>query len=471
MDRTTDAITTYATTLRYEHLTPDAVRWVKRSFIDVLGCALGASSEEPPMIAKKLAGLVSSKLPSRILGMSQYSSPEMAAFANTLMVHYLNFDHGWRDLQQSGGYPGRTIPAILAIAEPLGAGGRAVITATAVAYDVCYRVAAKIDLHVGGWNQSFYTANASAAGLVNLMGLSPEQAANAVSLAAINSFRSRQTRSSGMSMWKAADCADANRAVITYALLAREGMTGPSEPFEGQWGAWRQPGVENPDDGIQPFAVGGPYKVVETCHKIFPCHHHGQAAILLASELRSKVRIEEIESINIETFHRGVYNVGGGPDKPQRLDPQTREDADHSIPWLVAVAFRDGTLTPRSFSSESLLDRGLRPLMRKVNVTENAEFTREYPKTYPISMVVTTRSGQRHVAMSREHKGLTTNPLTDKELEAKFIGLAEEVLGPARCREALDVLWRLEDLETMTPLFEALTPRSSASEARPRVGS
>src|SRR5262249_29247026 len=151
---------------------------------------------------KKVARLSSSSLPARILGTAEHSSPDWAAFANTVLVHYLNFDPGWRDLPHAGGFPGRTLPPILALAEPLGLGGRAVLTAATVAYDFCYRLVAKIDLHVCGFNQSFYTAPASAAGLANLLGLTPDQTANAVSMTAINSLRLRATRSQRMPMWK-----------------------------------------------------------------------------------------------------------------------------------------------------------------------------------------------------------------------------------------------------------------------------
>jgi len=478
MDHTTEALTDYATKLRYTDLSPEAVHSLKRSFIDTLGCAIGGSTGEPSMIAKQVAAFSSSReLPSRILGSADHSSPDMAAFANTVQVQFLNFDELWRELNFAGAFPGRTIPAILALADPLKSSGQAVLTATAVAYEVAYRFADPVDLHTLHWNQSWHVGPASAAGLVNLLGLTREQGANALSMTAINGLRTRQTRAGQMTMWKAVDCADANRDVVLYALLARQGMTAPAEPFDGQWGLWRMSGIEAPTPAqdyvkgrqaeqehlleLEPFDIKKrAFKVTRMSQKIYPTHAHGLAPITMALELRTKVRLDDIEEINIEGYYKALYNTGAGPDKAVRFDPQTPEDANHSIPWAVAVALRDGTFGPRSYESESLRDPSLRPLMRKVHLIENPEFSREYPQVHNMTMEIVTRSGERHTAASRYPKGYFENPLTDAELEQKFVGLTEELIGASRCREALDLLWRLDELKTLAPVFDALTVRA-----------
>src|SRR5262249_651023 len=149
-----------------------------------------------------------------------------------------------------------------------------------------------------------------------------------------------------------------------YVLLAREGMVAPEDPFEGQWGVWSQIGADDPTfEGFEPFEHNDrSFKITQMSQKLYPCHHHGIAAIVMATELGNKPPRDDTEAINTAAYHRALSTGGAGPDKPQRRDPQTREDADHSIPWLVAVALRDGTLTPRSFDPPSLLDPALRPI-------------------------------------------------------------------------------------------------------------
>ena len=255
-------------------------------------------------------------------------------------------------------------------------------------------------------------------------------------------------------MWKCCDRADANRNVVNYVFLAREGMTAPGEPFEGQWGLWHQSGAK--DVELEPFGGDRPLKIDQISLKNFPCHGHAQSPVELALELRDKVRVEEIEVINLQYYFRALHNAGGDPDKPERWDPQSREDADHSIPWLVAVALQDGAVNPASFSTDRVRDPELRPLMHKVTITENPEFSRQFPETYNCEMEVITRGGERYRATSVYPKGHWRNPLTDQELEAKFLGLTQEVLTPGQCSEALRLLWRLEELEDVSPIFDAL---------------
>jgi 2-methylcitrate dehydratase len=256
-------------------------------------------------------------------------------------------------------------------------------------------------------------------------------------------------------MWKCCDPANANRDVVLYAFLAREGLTAPGEPFEGQWGLWNQSRAGNVE--LEPFACNNQsFKVTQIGQKFFPCHGHGDPAISLALQLRDKVKLDEIEAINVQSYRKALHSVGGGPDKPERLNPQTREDADHSIPWLVATAFWDGAFTAASFKPERVRDPKLRPLMQRVKVVENPEFTRQYPQLYNATMEVVTRSGDRYTAAASYPKGHPMNPLTDQELEAKFTGLAQGVLSPRQCTEVLDLLWRLEELKGMGPIFDAL---------------
>ena len=454
MDHTTELISSYATSLSYSDLTPEAIHATKRSIIDNLGCAMGGYLAEPSKIARRLAGLVSSELPSRILGTAQRSSSDMAAFVNTAMATYLNYDDLWFDLANSGRHPSGVIPVILAVADPLGANGRAVIAATALGYDVVFRVCEQVAIRELGWNQAMGVALGSAAALGNLLGLSQEELANALSLTAINGLTLRQTRASKMPMWKCCDRADANRNVVNYVFLAQEGMTAPGEPFEGQWGLWHQAGAT--DVELEPFGGDRPFKIAQISLKNFPCHGHAQTPVELALELRNQVRVEEIEAINLQYYYRALHNVGGDPDKPERWDPQTREDADHSIPWLVAVALQDGAVNPASFTTERVRDPELRPLMQKVTITENPEFSRQFPETYNCDMEVVTRDGERYRATSVHPKGHWRNPLTDQELEAKFLGLAQEVLTPGQCSEALELLWRLEELEDVSAIYDAL---------------
>ena len=134
MDRTMEQLSTYACGLTYADLPTEVVHQVKRTLIDTLGCAMGAFHAEPSRVARHLAESVTSRMPARVLGTRHTSSPDMAGFANGVMVRYLDCNDSY--FSPGGGHPSDMIPAALAFADPLGCDGRAVITATVLAYEV-----------------------------------------------------------------------------------------------------------------------------------------------------------------------------------------------------------------------------------------------------------------------------------------------------------------------------------------------
>ena len=126
MDRTTEQLASYACDLSYQDLGQDVVHQVKRTLLDTLGCAVGGYPSEPGKAARELAGTISSTTPSRILGTPDYTSPDMAGFVNGVMLRYLDCNDSY--FSPGGGHPSDMIPAVLALASPLGADGRTVIT-------------------------------------------------------------------------------------------------------------------------------------------------------------------------------------------------------------------------------------------------------------------------------------------------------------------------------------------------------
>src|SRR5581483_4930652 len=115
-----------------------------------------------------------------------------------------------------------------------------------------------------------------------------------------------------------------------------------------------------------------------------------------------KVKLDEIERLDIETYWMVYSEIGS---EPAKWDPQTRETADHSLPYLLASMLRDGTITTGTFTPERYLDPSLRPLMARIHIRENPEFTREFPTGLSTTMEVTTKSGQRLLERSGYPKG------------------------------------------------------------------
>ena len=138
MDRTTEMLASYACRLSYEDLGPKTVHQVKRTLVDTLGCAIGGFVSEPAKIARRMASSVTSTTPARVLGTNDYTSPDMAGFTNGVMVRYLDCNDSY--FSPGGGHPSDMIPAVLAVADPMVADGRTVVTSIALAYEVFCRL-------------------------------------------------------------------------------------------------------------------------------------------------------------------------------------------------------------------------------------------------------------------------------------------------------------------------------------------
>jgi 2-methylcitrate dehydratase len=161
----------------------------------------------------------------------------------------------------------------------------------------------------------------------------------------------------------------------------------------------------------------------------------------------------DIASIHLELpdglFLRAVH-------EPEKWHPQTRETADHSIPYLVAVALHDGVVTPASFTPQRIHDPALRALISKMTIDPNPEFSRRYPDEIHCRLEVTTGSGQKHVAQCVYPKGFPQNPMSDADVEAKFRSCCAALLTAQQCDRALALLWSLEDQPNLKALFDTL---------------
>ena len=440
----------YAASLDGRDFPPHTVHETRRRILDSVGCALGAFAAEPCRIARDLAPPVQGDGAARILGARQSTSPDMAAFANTAMIRYLDCNDSF--VSPGGGHPSDMLPAVLAAAEVARASGRAVMTALVLAYEIYGRFAERFATREKGWDQGLFIGLASACAAGKVLGLPEKRLAHAVSVTAVSHVPLGQTRVGELSMWKGCATAMAVRNGVFAALLARGGMEGPPQPFEGRYGLFEQVTGALRLDGFGDARAGVPFKITDTSIKFFPAQIHTQAGAAMALELRDAFDLDDLERIRIATYGVAVRNAAG---EPQKWDPKTRETADHSLPYVVALALTDGALTPAGFDPRRIRDPLLRPLMRKVEVSEDPEATRNYPAQQRARMEVDLRSGRRLTRAVDYPRGHSRNPLSDSELERKFLGLTSDVLSPSRQASLLERLWRFDELENLDALFEA----------------
>ena len=374
----------------------------------------------------------------------------MAGFANGVMLRYLDCNDSY--FSPGGGHPSDMIAAVFAVADPMGADGREVITAIVLAYEVFCRLSDQVVTGDLGWDQGMFSVIGSACAAGKILGFDQEQMGHAISLAVAPNLPLAVTRTGELSMWKGCATASAGRAAVFAALLAGQGMTGPSQPFEGSRGLWEQ--AVGKDVHLGKMGGGNePFRITETTFKSYPAQIHTQAPIGLALELRPKVATGDIESIRIQAYKGACSSPAT---EPEKWNPETRETADHSIPYLVSVALQDGSITPASFTSERIRDPGVRHLISKITMEEIPEYTNKYPEEFNIRLELTDKSGLSHVAHTSYPKGHRHNPMSDAEVESKFRRLSAGVLSESQANRVQELVWDLESLPGLEELLDAM---------------
>jgi 2-methylcitrate dehydratase len=463
-----DRLARYCHSLRFEDLSDAVVHEVKRRVLDSLGCAIGAWNAPPCRFARQVAQQVKLVKGATVWGTGHKTLPDLATFANGGLVRYFDFNDTY--LAKEPAHPSDNISAALAVAEATGASGKRMILAIALAYEVQCRLCDAVALRPRGWDHVTYGPFSSALAAAKVMGLSETQTRHAVNLAGVANVALRQTRVGDLSMWKACAFSNAARNGVFATMLARRGMTGPSPIFEGEKGFMKL--VSGPfelplfggEKDHRPAMDSRPmnFKILETYIKHYPVEYHAQTAVEAALELRVELMqaegtsaVEHISDIEIGSYEVAVEIIGREPEKWQ---PTTRETADHSFPYVVAVALQDGQVTLQSFGPKRLRDSALRELMKKVRVVLEPDFVDRYPASLPTRVRVTTREGKTYTKQKDFPLGHPGNPMSDQELEAKFRRLVTRRLGRTRTELLIRQVWKLDqmkDIGTLMPLLKA----------------
>ena len=360
------------------------------------------------------------------MGTSVRVPVEAATFANGCAVRYLDFNDTY--LSKEAIHPSDNIPGIMAVGEAEGATGKDVILGIVSAYDVACKLADAFSIRNLGWDHVTYISISSALGAAKVMSLGVEQVEQAVNLAVVPNVALRQTRAGELSMWKGCAAANAARNGVFAAVLAKHGMTGPSPAFEGEMGFFKQLAESFDLDMLE-----GPHKVLHTLIKNHPAEYHAMSAVDAVLEARQRMNDVQLDGLDVDTFMVAWQIIAKDPEK---WNPQTRETADHSLPFIVDRAFLDGGIWLDSYDPQKLTDANVKRLLKLTKVRVDPEMNAMYPQAVPNR--VTLRSGSKSETVEVDYpKGHFKNPMTDAEIERKYLRLG----APG---EALPALWRFD---------------------------
>jgi 2-methylcitrate dehydratase len=458
MDRFESQIVGYIANLNYGLLTQAAVEAARTRVLDSLACAMAAYNESSVAAMRRIALGASAANGATVFGTGHLAP----VYDATIVWGTAIRAHDWNDtyLSREPAHPSDNIGAALAVAEAENRSGRDLIAAVCLAYEMQCRLCDAAAIRERGWDHVTYGSVSSTAAAAKLMGLDAEQTRHALGIAVTTGNYLRQTRIGTISSWKASAFAKAARNAVEAALYARNGFSGPSDIIAGQHGLIRQ--ITGGEFDLAPHfggQEGEEYRIVHTYIKYFPAEYHSQSAIWAALELRRRIGPEgwrDVRAVLVETSHHSYEIIGMEKDKWR---PDNRETADHSLPYVTAVALMDGDVTLRQYDPAHLRNRELLDLVDKVECREKKEYTDMYGVSYPNRITVRMNNGDVFAYEIKDPKGHPLNPLDREQIEKKFRMNSEGLLDNAQQDRLIHLVWELENLDTLKPLMECLVMR------------
>jgi 2-methylcitrate dehydratase len=444
-DATTALLLDVAQRKGYDALPANVVHDTQLRLLDAFTCALAAYEHPTSALARRPAERASAGNPATVWGSRIKTTPEAAAFANGVMTRLLDISDTF--LGKSRGHPSDMISGLVAVAESAHCDGKALLGAIVLAYDVYCSFADAIDINTKGWDQPVYGILGCVMGAGRLLKLDRAQLGHAIALALAPNMTLAQARRGHLSNWKGCAGANASRNAVFAAKLAQDGFTGPSAVFEGEGGLWEIIGRHD-----WPIAEGRHW-ISETHIKGLPVCYHGQSAVYAALQLRECVKLDDVAEIQVAAYGAAVNMMGKDAN---RWAPTTHETADHSMPFCIVSALRDGEFNDRTFSHERLHDPLMLGLMAKVKVEEDPGHTSAYPEAAPGRVRVRMQDGKVHESEVMYPKGHAKNPMSDAEVIGKFNRMTAARLSPAQRSQLFDFIQNIEKVSDVSVVVAAL---------------
>lgn len=455
-----DRLAAFAVRASYDDLSARARRELKIRILDALGCAVGAIGAEPVRIVRQQVAEFDHDGRCSLIGGGR-AAPDRATFYNGALVRYLDYNDSYLARGETC-HPSDNLAPVLAAAEFADASGRDLMAALAVAYQVQCRLSDVAPVRARGFDHTTQGSYAVAAGAARALGLDAAAAANAVAISGTAFNALRVTRTGTLSHWKGLAYPNAAAGCVRATFLARRGLTGPREVFEGEKGFM--------DAIAGPFDIDWAREDLErvTC-TIIKRHNaeiHAQTAIDAALALRKELdpRRDQVERVDVDTFDVAHEIIGA--ERADRAAALTKEQADHSLQYLIAVAILDGEVLPRQFSAERIRRPDVQALLRRVTVRTERTFSQRFPDEMLALVRITMRDGRTFAHETTTYPGLGAPPLTWDDVRHKF----EQLTGDRIARATRDaIVGAVRDLEQirvsdLTPLLTALSQAPPSKE-------
>ena len=455
----------WAAGVTYQQLSQEAVYQAKRFLLDSIGCALGGYQQHDVKIALEVLDEIAGRGPATVIGTGKHIDAVSAALANALMIRCMDYnDIYWK---QDPSHPSDIFPAALACCERAKSDGRELIVGLVLGHEFEMRFceAAFPGIRERGWHHATLTAFVSPIVAGRALHLGWEQIQHAVGISASRQATLGAVTAGKLTMMKNTVDPMATQSGVLAALMAEKGYTGPEHVVDGKEGlthcfgpSWK---LNLLTDGL-----GESWRIKQCGMKAFPTEAltHTPISAVLDIVKSNDLKPEQVEKVQIRSLARAADILSD----PSKYDPQSKETADHSLPYVIAAALAERQVTPVQFELKKIMDPTIRAQLRKVEVVADPEIEKVFPALQRVIVNLTTVDGQTFTKQLDYPKGDPRNPLTDAEVEEKFAALAEGVLSDGAQKKLKNAIWNLEKAGSVSKLMALMKADVRGKRAKGR---
>jgi len=425
----------------YDDLSEAARLQLKIRVLDSLGCAIGALRGEPIALLRNQIEDFGGRELCTLIGGGK-TAPDRAAFYNSALIRYLDFNDSYLAKHETC-HPSDNLGSVLAAAEYAAKSGKDFLTALAVAYQVQCRLSDEAPVRAKGFDHTTQGSYGVAAGVSKVLGLSQAGIVNAIALCGTAFNALRVTRTGALSHWKGLAYPNTAFGCTHSVFLAMRGITGPEEVFEGNKGFMDsiagQFSIDWAEENIE--------RVTSTIIKKFNAEIHSQSALegILELKVAHGFSASDIQHIDIDIFNVAFHIIGGGEEGDKTI-VRTKEEADHSLQYMVAAAILDDQVMPEQYAPDRILRQDIQDLLKKIRVRPKEDYTAQFPKEMPCLLQVTLLDGSRLSLEKRDYEGFLTHTLPWDKVVRKFEYLAGPHTDASQRERLIDLVFRLDSV-------------------------
>ena len=441
----------YAARASFDDLSAESRKQLPIHILDSLACCISALGAVPVNACREQVADFGGTGPCALIGGGQ-ANPIYAGFWHTALVRYVDFMDNFL-AQTETCHTADNFGVVLTLADYAKRSGRDFMLGVALAYTVQSRFVDHANFMTRGFDHTTQLAFSLGAAGGRLLELPEDQIANAIAMAATNGASFAVVRAKPLSQWKGFASSESALNSLNTLFLARRGMQGPLQVIEGPNGIDNLLHMQIHID----WATQGYEGVTESTIKLYNAVIHSQSAIYCIIQLAERHTIDPSKVVSIEAdVTRMTYDFSGGGLYGIDKSITTKEQADHNLFYLLAVALLDHDVTPAQFTPERIARPDVQQLLKKVSARPNEQYTEEYPRKMPAKITVRLQDGTTIENEVEDYPGMPSRPFTWDQVVNKFDALVGGRVESSLADEIKDAVRSLESIE-ISDLMALLT--------------